>query len=189
MAPNPGYGQPQQDAQQQNPYQQNPYQQAGAQQAGLDGVGRAGGRQARPGARERLLDGPVAPPAVRLVGRRDVHGVGPEVARQPGDGLDGGAAQHQEPAVHAAVERRQAAQQVGAARLPGGVPQPVVEHEHADHVAAGARGEQRGVVREAQVAAEPVDGGHLATLAARSASETSATWRARRLGGVIGGAP
>jgi hypothetical protein len=103
-----------------------------------------------------------------------VHGLRPGLPhdlRQDGPGV---AAPHVQPAAERVVQGGQAAHQVGEARGAGGPPEARVQHVEREHVAVGAGGGvEGGVVAQAQVAAEPVDGGHR-----RHGSQRSARVRA-----------
>jgi hypothetical protein len=91
----------------------------------------------------------------------DVHTGRPGVADHARDDVLGTAGEHPQRAAGPLLELAQAPVQEGEPGCAGRPAQGVVEHEQRDDGVAGvARRVQRGVVGQAQVAAQPQDGRH-----------------------------
>jgi len=121
------------------------------------GIRRPGGDELAAVVGQRLLDRLVAAPAVGRRLARDVHLLGADLPREPGDDVDGVAAADHEGAASGLRQRGDRGEQPSGAR---GVlvEQPRVQDEDGQHVRGGVDGrEQRGVVVQAQVAPEPQD--------------------------------
>ena len=97
--------------------------------AGRDGVGRARAHERATVAGERLLDGLVPGPPVRAEVGRDVHLRRVDRGGDPRHDVGRVAADDEQPAVEALVERAQAAVEHGPPRRPGRAEQGRVQHE------------------------------------------------------------
>ena len=91
----------------------------------------------------------------------DVHLARVGCASDRDDAIDGITVLQEELAVEVGVERAQRVDEVGAAHIAGGLPHGGVDDEERHHLAVDGGGRSEcGVVTQAQVAAEPGDGGH-----------------------------
>ncbi len=123
-----------------------------------------GDRVGRPGAHqvdvaERLLHRGVAPAAVGPGVAGHVHRHRADLAGQRGEDVLRPAVPDHQPPVGGLVQVGQAAGQEVPARVAGGIPQGRVDDEQRQDVADLGRRQQRRVVGQAEVAAEPVDRG------------------------------
>ena len=122
------------------------------------GVRRPGADQLDALRGQRLLDRGVALASVGAVVRRDVDALGAHLLRGEQHPAGRSAAHHLEagpPLAQRGVERGQAGDEVGAPRPAGRTPERGVDHEQREDLTVGAGLDQRRVVREPQVAAEP----------------------------------
>ncbi len=150
------------------------------QGAGRHGVGRPDPAQRPPPGLERLGDLVVPGPAVGAEVLGDVHVGGPDLRGHVQDHTGGVARPTHEVATDGLVEGRQTGVEEDHPGRARGPAQAIIVHEEGDQlVGPRGSGHQRGVVGQAQVPAEPDDGGagalsHPAQSSRRSA-ETKAS--------------